>query len=249
MTGLLPSRVLVTGGAGGIGSATARILREGGSAVALVDLPGRILEEQASVTGATPVGADLADPTQAKACVAEAAEALGGVIEGVVLAAGMYVLTPSIDVDVAAWDRVLAVNLRSSLLVAREVARALFEHGHPGAMVFVSSIAAVQGDRDEPSVHYSATKAGLIGVTRQLAAEWSDRGIRSNVVCPGLIDTPMLRRLDDPERAARFLEERVGLGRLGRPEEVAEVIAFLLSSAASYVNGSTVMVDGGLHAM
>jgi NAD(P)-dependent dehydrogenase (short-subunit alcohol dehydrogenase family) len=249
MTTALPDPVLITGGAGSIGAATGALVRRRGAQAAPVDLPGTALEEQAAAIDARPVPADLANPQTAAQCVEEASTTLGGPIDGLVAAAGIYDLTPAVDLAARDWDRTLGINLRAGVLVAREAARHLPWNERDGAIVYVSSVAAMQGDRTEPPVSYAASKAGVLGVVRQLAAEWSDRGIRTNAVCPGLIDTPMLRRNDDPDEGDRYLTQRVGLGRFGRPEEVAEVIAFLLSTAASYVNGATVMVDGGLRAM
>jgi meso-butanediol dehydrogenase/(S,S)-butanediol dehydrogenase/diacetyl reductase len=106
-------------------------------------------------------------------------------------------------------------------------------------------MAAVVADASEPTGHYNASKAGVIALTRQMAAEWAPLGVRANAVCPGVIDTPMLRLMDDPAAGARYLRESVPLGRLGTAEEVAELILFLASDAASYITGAAVPVDGG----
>jgi 3-oxoacyl-[acyl-carrier protein] reductase len=150
---------------------------------------------------------------------------------------------PTLELDAAGWDTVLAINLRGAFLVARGVARGL--HGAPGAIVNVASMATERGDAAEPAAHYTASKAGLLGLTRQLAVEWAP-AIRVNAVSPGVIDTPMLRLMDDPAGGAAYIRDRVPLRRLGDPAEVARAIVFLLSDDASYITGATVPVDGGV---
>lgn len=210
----------------------------------MVDLEGPRIHAEADRLGAIPVVADLQEAAQASRCVEAAAEHLDGPIDGLVTAAGVYEIAPMTDLEVEDWDRVLDINLRASFICARAVSRQV---GLAGAsIVHVSSVAALVGDRDEPSGHYAASKAGLLGLTRQMAAEWSVLGIRTNVVCPGLIDTPMLRRVGEPDAFQQFLDQRVPLRRVGQPDEVARVIEFLLSDAASYVTGASIVADGGL---
>ncbi|MBI2238746.1 MAG: SDR family oxidoreductase [Actinobacteria bacterium] len=242
-------RGLVTGGASGIGLATAELLRSEGAAVALLDRRADAVVEASERIGGIPVVADVAEPGSVAEGVRAAAEGLGGPADVLVNAAGIYRIAPVLELDVAEWDEVLDVNLRGSFLVAREVVRALVAAGRGGAIVNLSSIAALIGDTAEPAAHYNASKAGVIAMTKQMAVEWAPHGVRVNAVCPGVIDTPMLRIMDDPGQGEAYLRERVPLGRLGEPGEVAAVIAFLASDAASYVTGVTVAVDGGVTAL
>jgi NAD(P)-dependent dehydrogenase (short-subunit alcohol dehydrogenase family) len=235
-------RALVTGGASGIGLAAARLLRAEGAAVALVDRAPAVAAIGAEL-GATGIRADVTVQDEVEAAVGHAAGALGGPPDLLVAAAGVYPVQPALDLDAAGWDAVLAVNLRGAFLVARSVARRL--DGARGAIVTVASMAAERGDATEPAAHYAAGKAGVLGLTRQLAVEWAP-AIRVNAVSPGVIDTPMLRLMDDPASGAAYVRERVPLRRLGDADEVARAIVFLLSDDASYITGAAVPVDGGV---
>lgn len=229
-------RAIVTGGGSGIGLATATLLRERGAAVVTIDLAGG------------DVAADLRDSTAVETSVDVAAARLGGPADLLVAAAGVYRIQPLTDLDADAWDDVLDINLRAVFLTGRAVARRLIEADRPGAIVNLASTAALEGGGDEPSAHYNASKAGVVALTRQMAIEWAPRGIRVNCVCPGVIDTPMLRVMDDAEAGAAWVRQAVPLARLGTAAEVARVIAFLASDEASYVTGAALPIDGGLTA-
>ena len=170
---------------------------------------------------------------------------LGGPADVLVNAAGSYLIRPLLELSADEWDQVLAVNLRGPFLVGRAVAAALIEAGRPGAIVNIGSTAAVVADAGEPSAHYNAGKAGVLALTRQMAVEWAPHGIRANAVCPGVIDTPMLRLMDDPAAGQAYLRTGVPLRRLGTAGEIASVIVFLASQDASYLTGTAIMADGG----
>jgi NAD(P)-dependent dehydrogenase (short-subunit alcohol dehydrogenase family) len=179
-------RAIVTGGGSGIGRATGDLLRERGARVVTVDLAGG------------DVTADLRDPAAVAAAVDAAAAALEGPPNVLVAAAGVYRIQPFVEIDSDTWDDVLAINLRAMFLTGQAVARLLIDAGRPGAIVNLASTAALQGDAAEPSAHYNASKAAVVALTRQMAIELAPHRIRVNCVYPGVIDTPMLRVMDDP---------------------------------------------------
>jgi NAD(P)-dependent dehydrogenase (short-subunit alcohol dehydrogenase family) len=243
-------RALVTGGASGIGRATASLLRRRGAEVALLDCREQELAAAAAEIGAcAALVADVSDAAAVDVALGEADVALGGPPDLLVTAAGIYRIEELLATSGESWDEVIAINLRGTFLVARAVAARLAAGNHPGAIATVASTAAFTADAAEPSGAYSASKAAVLALTRQMAVEWAPLGIRVNAVCPGVIDTPMLRLMDDPDAGRAYLERAVPLGRLGHPGEVAAAIAFLLSDEASYLTGAAIPVEGGALAL
>jgi NAD(P)-dependent dehydrogenase (short-subunit alcohol dehydrogenase family) len=240
---------IVSGAASGIGRAVARRMRTEGADVALIDLRADALGEVAAELGGHAVPCDVSDTAAVARAVAACRERLGRPADVLVNAAGIYRVQPLLELEPDAWDEVQRINARGTLACAREFAGALIAVGRPGAIVNLSSIAGLVASAGEPAGHYAASKAAVIALTRQMAVEWSRHGIRANAVCPGVIDTPMLRLTDDPEAAAAYLDARVPLHRLGTAEEVAAVICFLASDDAAYVTGCALPVDGGITAL
>jgi NAD(P)-dependent dehydrogenase (short-subunit alcohol dehydrogenase family) len=226
-------RCLVTGAASGIGA----------------EVASRLESERAEVAAVDRDDGDLRDPASVGPLVEEAARLLGGHVQVLVNCAGVYLVKPLVQTEATEWDDVHAINLRSAFLLGSEVARGLIGSGSSGTIVNIASTAGVVADMAEPTGAYVASKTGLIGLTRQMAAEWARHGIRVNAVCPGVIDTPMLRVMDDPAVGDDYLRSNVPMARLGRPEEVAEAVFFLASDAASYITGATLAVDGGATAI
>jgi 3-oxoacyl-[acyl-carrier protein] reductase len=232
---------LVTGGSRGIGAATALRLAEAGADVAVGCGQHREAAEgiAGKITGlgrrAVVVSGDMADPDVPRRIIAETAERLGPV-DILVANAGTGTRADLDDVDVAAWDHVMAVNLRAPFLLAQAAVPGMRERRF-GRIVFLSSVAAFLGGILSPQ--YTASKAGLIGLAHSLAASLAPHGITVNAIAPGLIATDML--IGDPRLEA--LERSVPVGRLGQPAEVADLIVAVARNA--YMTGQTVSVDGG----
>lgn len=233
--GLRGRTVVVTGAGGGIGRALAQGFAEAGARLVLLD---RDAEEGAQgIAGAQAVACDVTDGD----AVARAARG----IEADVLVNNAAILRPGpLDsVSIAEWQQMLDVNLTGYLRCAQAFGRGMLERGH-GALVHVASIA---GTQPQPaSGAYSASKAAILMLSRQLAQEWGPRGVRSNVVSPGLVRTPLSEAFyaDEPTRLRR--EEMVPLRRIGQVRDIADAAVYLASDRAGYVTGQEILVDGGL---
>jgi NAD(P)-dependent dehydrogenase (short-subunit alcohol dehydrogenase family) len=242
-------RSLVTGAASGIGLAVARALRAEGASVVMLDIDRAGLEAVSDSLACTLLACNVSDDVQVAAAVAAASEALGGKLDLLVNAAGVYRVAPLIELEAKDWNEVVDVNLRGTFLVAKDVVARLAASGTGGTIVNLASTAALVADAAEPAGHYTASKGGVVALTRQMAVEWARYGVRVNAVCPGVIDTPMLRLMDDPQSGQRHLEASVPLQRLGTADEVAQAVLFLSSEAASYITGAALIVDGGATAL
>ena len=239
-------RAVVTGAASGIGRATALLLLERGANVVAADRDETGLAVVADA-GAEPVVCDVTDPADR----ARLAVAAGPACDCLVNAAGIIRLAALDAVSEGEWDRIMAVNAKALFFLCQ----AFIPRLQPGgAVVNVASGAGKTGSTHEAAV-YSASKAAVLSATRTFAHGYAGRGVRVNAVCPGLIDTPMndvvidgiapLRGVE-PDEYGRARLGAVPLGRLADPREVAEVIVFLLSDAASYMTGQSVNVTGGM---
>ena len=230
-----PSRVvLVTGGSKGIGHGIALRMAKAGHRVAATyrtgDVPADVLGVQCDVT----------DPGQVEAAFAQVESSLGGV-EVLVANAGITRDTLLMRMSDDDWDQVIATNLTGAFRVARRAARAMIR-GRFGRIVFISSVVGLMGSAGQ--VNYAASKSGLVGMARSLARELGSRGVTANVVAPGFIETDMTAELG--EALIKKYSEQIPLGRLGSVDDIAGVVEFLASDAASYISGAVIPVDGGL---
>lgn len=232
-------RILITGAASGIGKATAELFVASGAQVALVDYDLAAVSGAATVLGMPSFGCDVGDAEQVARTIDAADAALGG-IDGIVNAAGIFVPGTVEALKLEDWSRVMNTNLLGPLLVGRQALPALRRAGE-ATIVNIASIGGLQPAHGVSA--YATSKAGLIMLGKCMAFELSP-GIRVNTVCPGSIETPMLEGGLTAETRAR-LEKTNMLQRLGRPDEIAGSILFLTSHASSYVNGATLVVDGG----
>jgi 2-hydroxycyclohexanecarboxyl-CoA dehydrogenase len=238
---------LVTGGASGIGAATARRLAAEGARVSIADLDEAGAREIAAEIDGHAVRMDVADAASARAGVAAASEALGP-LDILVNNAGTDRFAFFVNTDEELWDVVLGVNLRGVLACTHAVLGSMQERRR-GVIVNVASEAGRVGSQG--SAAYSAAKAGVIGFTKAIARESARYGVRCNAVAPGPIETPLLNSAPEQlgelgRRLKQAMVNATAMGRIGEPDEVAAAIAYLASDDASYVTGQTLNVSGGL---
>ena len=230
---------VITGASGGIGAATARVFAEEGATVVGVDLA-------AGAPGDLSLATDVTDAAQVEAMYARVRAELGGID---VLFNNAGISPPDdvsvLDTSLEAWQRVQDVNLRSVFLCCKHGIPYLLERGG-GSVINTASFVAVMGAATS-QISYTASKGGVLALSRELGVEFGRRGVRVNALCPGPVDTPLLRELyaKDPEQAARRLVH-LPTGRFAEAREIANGVLFLASDDSTYVTASTFMVDGGL---
>ena len=240
MSGRLDGKVcVITGAASGIGEETARLFEQEGARVVGVDL-------EDGAPGELSIQADVSDEGQVAAMYEEAASKLGGV-DVLFNNAGINPTDDKsvLETDLDAWERVQTVNLRSVFLCCKHGIPHLLERGG-GSVINTASFVAVMGAAVSQG-SYTASKGGVLALSRELGVEFARQGVRVNALCPGPVNTPLLQELfaKDPEKAQRRLVH-VPMGRFGEAREIAQGVLFLASDESSFVTASTFLVDGGL---
>lgn len=235
----------MTGAASGIGRASAEALVADGRRVTLWDIAPEVTVV-ADCLGMPGAVVDVCDADAMQAAVATAEQALGG-IDGLVHAAGRVAAEPVGAYTQESWDAVLDVNLRAQALLVQMLLPHLEQSAKAGAGPAIVGISSIEGLAANPWIPaYCASKAGLLGMTRSMAAQLGPLGIRINAVCPGFIQTPMLQMALDVDEVRTGFEQAAPLGRIGQPSEIADAVAFLMSPKASFITGTHLVVDGGV---
>lgn len=245
--------VLITGAASGIGRAAAQLFSDTGAAIVAIDVDGpgvTTVAQEISAAGGEAVAheVDISSEHQVRSMVDLVLDRYGR-IDVLFNNAGIgpsassrFQMASVVDTSEYAWDAILAINLKGPFLTCKHVIPVMVEQGC-GVIINNSSInglVAIPG-----ADAYTASKGGLIALTRVLASDWSAQGIRVNVICPGPVDTPMNRPwLEDPQKVTFFMDS-CPMGRVASAEEIARVAVFLASDAASYINGAVIPIDGG----
>ena len=237
---------LVTGGARGMGFSCASALAPGCAGVAIIDIDADAIDRASSKLRrfATPHAgftADVTDADQVNKTVEEVTRSLGSPTI-LINAAGILRPTRFLDIDESEWDAVVNVSLKGSFLCSKACLPGMIDRGW-GRIINFSSTAG-KNVSTLGGAHYTAAKAGLLGLTRALATEVAAFGVCVNAVCPGLIDTEMSWAYCSPERLKEFVEA-TPIGRLGEPEEVADLVTFLCSERSSYITGAALDINGG----
>lgn len=247
-------RILVTGGGSGIGAASARLLAAGGAAVAVADVRGHLAGAVAAdLVGGVAISCDVGDEKSVADAAASAAEALGG-LDGVVACPGVATHGATHDLTLADWELVMRINVTGVFLTIKHTVPHLLA-ARGGTVVTIGSVASfVAAGRN--AVSYGASKAAVVQLTRSVAVEYADRGIRANCVCPGAADTGITEHskelrgsLTTPRGGPVAYTTPVPMGRPASAEEIAAVVGFLSSPESSFVTGAALLADGGYTAV
>jgi NAD(P)-dependent dehydrogenase (short-subunit alcohol dehydrogenase family) len=239
------SVAIVTGAAGGLGREVVRLLLAAGASVVAEDLDSAVVTLETPDRRVVALVGDVADSATARVAVDTALERFGR-LDILVNNAARFLLKPTLETTDEEWDAVLRTNVRGVFVHCREALPSLVGGGG-GAIVNLASISGVVGLTDQAA--YSASKGAIVQLTRQLAVEWSGRGVRVNAVAPGAIDTPFLRNAiagaPDVEEVLAQIAASHPVGRISEPDEIAETVLFLASPRSRFVTGAILMADGG----
>lgn len=235
-------RFLVVGASGGIGSAISIALSRANAELCISGTRVDALQSVASqcVAGVHVMQCDLLNSAEVDTLVDRAAELMSG-IDGVVCSAGIVLDKLSLRITDEDWDKVIAINLSAVFRINKSACRAMLKNAG-GRIINISSIVGVTGNVGQ--ANYSASKAGIIGMSKSLALEFASRGITVNCVAPGFIDTPMTAQLSEKQK--EHILNNIPMGRMGTPEDISSVVLFLASDASSYITGQTIHVNGGM---
>ena len=240
---------VVTGGARGLGLSMARSLARHGVRVGLVDLLDEVEASAETLPGAVGVTADVTSADDVAAAFASVSERLGSP-SLLVNAAGITVWEDSLDVTPESWRRVIDINLTGTFLCCQALGRACRDDGHPGAIVNVSSMSGRVVNVPQHQTSYNASKAGVDQLTKSLAVEWAELGVRVNAVAPGYFLSDMTRQFTEsnPELAERW-RAMIPAGRMGEPQDLDGLVVFLCSDASAYIVGQSIVIDGAYTAI
>jgi len=237
--------IIVTGGARGLGKATAQRFLEEGGRVLIADVKAELLEETqnefAKLGPVVSVVTDVRDKAQVEAMVQTAVREFGG-LDVLCSIAGIAYEEPFLDIPEEHFDDIIAVNLKGVFLCGQAAGRVMAQKKQ-GVIVNMGSTNGIVGEAKY--AHYDASKGGVVNMTRTMAIDLAPFGIRVNAVCPGYIVTPMSQEIDDEEFVRNYIKNFIPIGRSGVPEDVSGVFAFLASDDAAFITGASVVVDGG----
>ncbi|KXB01347.1 short-chain dehydrogenase [candidate division MSBL1 archaeon SCGC-AAA259O05] len=240
---------IVTGAGRGLGKEMATSLAEAGANIVVAEKDGEMAEKSAQEIGemgttAFSIQTDVTEEDQVKSMIREAENRLGE-IDILVNNAGVVNNAPAEEMTLEEWEKVVNVNMTGVFLCSKHVGKHMIENGG-GNIINISSMSALVVNVPQPQISYNSSKAGVIMITKSLASEWAEHGIRVNAIAPGYMRTDLVDEVleEDPEMEETWISN-TPMGRLGRPEELGGVVVFLASEASSYMTGEVVVFDGG----